>query len=239
MMKMIAKLKLGLLLPLCLLSTAALADDDKANLINFTVQSEKEMPRDLMLVSLYIQKEGKDINALTQETTKALNELVAQAKSESAVEIKTNSQFSYPKYDSVRNKQNGWIMRAEVVLESKDFATLSQLAEKFSDKWAMENVGFALSRDAMKQVEDEMVQDVIAKFKQKATLIQTAMQAKGYKVQNLNIRSGNNDFGYRNYDLVMPTAKMALSESGTPMELDNGKATLKTEIDAQIMLTNE
>jgi len=94
------------------------------------------------------------------------------------------------RYDS-KGKQSGWIERADLVLESKDFVALSQVISDLNDTFAITDVVQKLSKEAAVKFEDEMIKSALTQFQHKAQLIQTSLNAKGYEVVNLNLDSKN------------------------------------------------
>ncbi|PJG85504.1 SIMPL domain-containing protein [Conservatibacter flavescens] len=226
-----------LLLPLFLLPLTASANElpppQPTNEITFSTEVEKEIVRDLMQVVMYVQEEGTDLHALNQRITKKLNEALALAKSESAVRVETRSRSTQVRYGN-NGKQNGWVDRGEIVLESQDSAALSSLMGKIGDKLTIYSVNALLSPQALKNVEDEMLADVLTKFKQKAELIKTNLNAKGYQIIDLNINNTNQQSPYPRMYAAMAESRALEKSSG--MELEAGKGTVKLRIDARIRL---
>ena len=85
------KLK-ALSLALLALPIASFAEepvDNYPTLVNFTVESEKNVERDLFRVSLFYQAEGNDLSALNKTMAEKMNKAIELTKAQSAVELKT------------------------------------------------------------------------------------------------------------------------------------------------------
>ena len=214
------------------------ADETEKNVISFSTEVTKDVDYDVMEVTLFVKEENKNLKELNQTINQKVNAALEVLKKQSAVEVKKNTRSTQVRYDS-KGKQSGWIERADLVLESKDFVVLSQVISDLNDTFAITDVVQKLSKEAAVKFEDEMIKDVLAQFQHKAQLIQTSLNAKGYEVVNLNLDS-RNEMPY--FDRrMMPVAKMNSfsSEAADEVNLDNnGKVELKASVSAQIHLLN-
>lgn len=230
------------LLPLSMALTANAetkpADETEKNVISFSTEVTKDVDYDVMEVTLFVKEENKNLKELNQTINQKVNAALEVLKKQSAVEVKKNTRSTQVRYDS-KGKQSGWIERADLVLESKDFVVLSQVISDLNDTFAITDVVQKLSKEAAVKFEDEMIKSALAQFQHKAQLIQTSLNAKGYEVVNLNLDS-RNEMPY--FDRrMMPVAKMNSfsSEAADEVNLDNnGKAELKASVSAQIKLLN-
>ncbi|AKU62843.1 hypothetical protein ADJ80_03310 [Aggregatibacter aphrophilus] len=230
------------LLPLSMTLTANAetkpADETEKNVISFSTEVTKDVDYDVMEVTLFVKEENKNLKELNQTINQKVNAALEVLKKQSAVEVKKNTRSTQVRYDS-KGKQSGWIERADLVLESKDFVVLSQVISDLNDTFAITDVVQKLSKEAAVKFEDEMIKSALAQFQHKAQLIQTSLNAKGYEVVNLNLDS-RNEMPY--FDRrMMPVAKMNSfsSEAADEVSLDNnGKAELKASVSAQIKLLN-
>ena len=230
------------LLPLSMTLTANAetkpADETEKNVISFSTEVTKDVDYDVMEVTLFVKEENKNLKELNQTINQKVNAALEVLKKQSAVEAKKNTRSTQARYDS-KGKQSGWIERADLVLESKDFVVLSQVISDLNDTFAITDVVQKLSKEAAVKFEDEMIKSALAQFQHKAQLIQTSLNAKGYEVVNLNLDS-RNEMPY--FDRrMMPVAKMNSfsSEAADEVSLDNnGKAELKASVSAQIKLLN-
>ena len=231
-----------LLLPLSMALTANAetkpTGESEKNVISFSTEVTKDVDYDVMEVTLFVKEENKNLKELNQTINQKVNAALEVLKKQSAVEVKKNTRSTQVRYDS-KGKQSGWIERADLVLESKDFVVLSQVISDLNDTFAITDVVQKLSKEAAVKFEDEMIKSALAQFQHKAQLIQTSLNAKGYEVVNLNLDS-RNEMPY--FDRrMMPVAKMNSfsSEAADEVNLDNnGKAELKASVSAQIKLLN-
>ena len=162
------------------------------------------------------------------------------AKAQSAVEIKDNSRNTWIRYDN-KGKQQGWIARAELTLESKDSQVLSTLVHELDGVLAIDRVSASVSREKLNSLEKELTKEALAKVKDKALLIQESLQIKGYHTQSLEVSSANdsaNDF--RPYAAGAMMAKsFSYSDEKDETYTQSGKEKIKVSVNARIALLKE
>lgn len=235
------KLK-ALSLALLALPIASFAEEPVDNYppqVNFTVESEKNVERDLLRVSLFYQAEGNDLSALNKTMAEKMNKAIDLAKAQSAVEIKDNSRNTWIRYDN-KGKQQGWIARAELTLESKDSQALSTLVNELDGILAIAQVNASVSREKLSSLENELTKEALAKLKDKAVLIQESLQVKGYRIQNLEISSANDSVAYfRPYVAAEFASKSLYSSEKDETYTQSGKEKIKVSVNARIALLKE
>ena len=150
------------------------------------VEAEKAVERDLLQVSLFYQAEGNDLSALNKTMAEKMNKAIELAKAQSAVEIKDNSRNTWIRYDN-KGKQQGWIARAELTLESKDSQALSTLVNELDGVLDIAQVNASVSREKLSSLENEITKEAFANLKDKAVLIQESLKVTGYRLQTLEI----------------------------------------------------
>ncbi|OOF39133.1 hypothetical protein BKK50_10970 [Rodentibacter rarus] len=226
-------------------STAILAENvasaPPTNIVSFSTEVEKNIERDLLNVRLFYQVEGKNLSELNQTISERLNKAVGIVKGQSAVEIKGNYRNTTIRYDN-EGKKNGWIARATLVLESQDFQALSNVVVSLDGVLAVEDVNATLSSEKLMGVENELTQQAIEKFKNKATLIQNSLQMKSYRILDLDISSVNEPAPIRAYAAPRAAKMTMLSAEAANADnafLENGKETVRVRANARIELLKD
>ncbi|MDQ6571411.1 MAG: SIMPL domain-containing protein [Haemophilus parainfluenzae] len=235
------KLK-ALSLALLALPIASFAEepvDNYPTLVNFTVESEKNVERDLFRVSLFYQAEGNDLSALNKTMAEKMNKAIELTKAQSAVEIKDNSRNTWIRYND-KGKQQGWTARAELTLESKDSQALSTLVHELDGVLAIDSVSASVSREKLSSLENELTKEALTKFKDKALLLQESLQMKGYTIQNLEISSPNDSTNdYPIYAAAELSSKSLYSSEKDETYTQSGKEKIKVSVNARIALLKE
>ncbi|OOF45834.1 hypothetical protein BKK52_12030 [Rodentibacter trehalosifermentans] len=224
------------------LATSALAENavtQQANLVSFSTEAEKSIERDLLNVRLFYQVDGKNLADLNKTISERLNKAVGIVQKQSAVEIKGNSRQTSVRYDN-EGKKTGWIARADLTLESKDFQALSDVLNALDGILAIEDVNATISPEKLMGVESELTQAVIEQFKNKATLIQQSLQMKNYRILNLDISSVNEPVSIRPYAAPRAAKVAMLSADAAPEALlESGKEAVRVRANAQIELLKD
>ena len=207
--------------------------------VSFSVEAEREVERDLLQVSLFYQAEGNDLSALNKTMAEKMNKAIELAKAQSAVEIKDNSRNTWIRYDN-KGKQQGWIARAELTLESKDSQALSTLVHELDGVLAIDRVSASVSREKLNSLEKELTKEALAKVKDKALLIQESLQMKGYHIQNLEISSANDSVAdFRPSAAAELSSKSLYSSGKDETYTQSGKEKIKVSVNARIALLKE
>ena len=207
--------------------------------VSFSVEAEREVERDLLQVSLFYQAEGNDLSALNKTMAEKMNKAIELAKAQSAVEIKDNSRNTWIRYDN-KGKQQGWIARAELTLESKDSQALSTVVHELDGVLAIDSVRASISREKLSSLENELTKEALAKFKDKALLLQESLQMKGYTIQNLEISSPKDSTDdYPIYAAAELSSKSLYSSGKDDTYTQRGREKVKVTVNARIALLKE
>ena len=224
----------ALLLAALPLGTLAAEEPPRSD-VNFTVVTEKEIPRDLLQATLYVLTEGNNLGMLNKQINEKVEGALNLLKTQPEVVLRSNNRDSQIRYNN-QGKKNGWIVDASLVVESKNFQAFSELLNQLSEHFAIEDMSASVSKEARKELENELTEAVLLEFNSKAQLIQKSLNAKGYRVVDL--------------DLDLPKAvseerREMMRAKAYTAELDEasfnpaGKQILKARINARIALIND
>ncbi len=173
-----------------LASASLLAEEARYNQIALRAEVNQEVAHDLMHVTLYTEAQHADPAKLAAEITTTLNQTLEQARQVRGVSVKLGSRHSYPVYDEKGQKISAWRERAEVRLESADFARLSKLTGELLQSMKMAGMDFSIASGTRKTHEDAMLKEAVNAFRARAQLATEALGGKSYKLVNLNLSSG-------------------------------------------------
>jgi len=211
---------------------ALAADELHYNQISLRAEASQEVARDLMIVTLYTEAQNTDPAKLAADITTTMNKALGEAREVKAVTLRQGSRNSYPIYDNKTQKITGWRERAELRLESADFAALSKLTGDLMQTLKMEGMDFAISTASRKTSEDALLKDAVAAFKARAQLATEALGGKGYKIVNLNLNSNGYPQPYMRAPMMMKAASMD-SAPVTP-EVEAGTSQVSMTADGAI-----
>ena len=215
-----------------LASTAVLADEARYNQVALRAEVSQEVAHDQMQVNLYSEAQHKDPAKLAAEITQTLNQALTQARASQGVTVSLGSRNSYPVYDNDSRKIIAWRERAELRLESADFAALSQLTGQLLQQLKMGGMSFSIASATQKKTEDALLQDAINAFKARAQLATSALGGKDYKLVSLSLNGGG-------FQAPMPMRMnamkgMAMAEAAPTPEIEGGSSQVNVTADGVI-----
>ena len=214
-------------------SLPALAEGVNYNQVSLRAEASQEVPRDLMIVTLYTEAQNTDSAKLAAEVTTVMNKALGEAKQVKAVTLRQGNRNSYPIYDNKTQKITGWRERAELRLESTDFAALSKLTGDLMQTLKMGNMQFTVGNHTRKTSEDALLKDAVNAFKARAQLATDALGGKGYKIVNLNLNSNGYPQPYMRSEMMMKAASPAMDSAPTP-EVEAGTSEISMSADGVI-----
>ncbi|WP_268797879.1 SIMPL domain-containing protein [Pseudomonas huanghezhanensis] len=215
-------------------SMPAMADDVHYNQVSVRAEVNQEVQRDLMSVTLYSESQNADPAKLAAEITENLNKALGQARQVKGITIRQGNRNSYPIYDDKGQKITGWRERAELRLESADFAALSKLTgEMLGAEMKMGGMDFSISKPARKASEDTLLKDAVAAFRTRAQLVTDALGGSSYKLVNLNLNTAGYPQPYMRGPVMMMKAERSDAAAPTP-EVEAGTAEVSVTADGVI-----
>lgn len=229
-------LRTALALATGLAAAAALAQpaaEVRFNQVDLQAEVSREVQNDLMTATLVA--EANDPSAA--QVAAQLNRLTAEAL-KTAGEFKTikaRSGFTntFPVYDRA-NKLTGWRGRSEIRLESKDVAAMSTLIGRLQSSLQLGAVQFTVSPEVRRQVQNDLLTEAVAAFRDRADIATKALGGRSYKIRRVSLNTGGFVPGPR--PMVAERAAAASSpvpppsfESGTSMVQVNANGTVEVE----------
>lgn len=229
-MQRIASLAFALTLPATLLSQAAQADEPRYNQVTLRAEVSQEVAHDLMQVTLYSEAQHSDPAQLASQITQTLNSAIQRARKAKGVKVELGSRHSYPVYDDKGQRIRAWRERAELRLESSDFASLSALSGELLGSLQMGGMHFSMADSTRQHSEDAQLKAAVAAFKARATLVTQALGGSDYRLVSLNLNSG--------YQAPMPRMgamkAMAMAEAAPTPDIEAGSSKVSVSADGII-----
>ena len=176
----------------CIACLPAVADEQHYNQISLRAEASSEVAQDRMHVTLFTESQHEDPAQLAAQTTRAMNKALQRARKVKEVDGSQGSRSSYPVYEEKGQKITAWRERAELRLESGDFAALSKLTGELMQDLQMGGMYFSVSDSIRQQNEDALLKDAVTAFRARAQLATEALGGNDYKIVSLNLNSGGN-----------------------------------------------
>ena len=211
---------------------ALAAEELHYNQISLRAEVSQEVARDLMIVTLYTEEQNTDPAKLAADVSTTMNKALAQAKQVKDITLRQGSRNSYPIYDTKGQKITGWRERAELRLESADFAALSKLTGELLGDLKMGGMDFAIADPTRKASEDQLLKEAVTAFKARAQLATNALGGKDYKLVSLSLNGGG-------FQAPMPMRmgamkSMAEADAAPTPEIEAGSSQVSVNADGVI-----
>lgn len=213
----------------CLFSAAAQA----GALVDLAAEASRPAANDMVRASVYSEVSGKNPAELAQRVNADIAEAINLIRTKPGISVKNGQQSTYPVY-SQSQKIDGWRMRSELVLESKDQGSVSELLGKLQQmRLAVGDVSLLPSPETRRKVEDEATREAIQAFRERAGFIAEQL-GKGWKIKQLNVQQGGR--------MPMPMMRAArgavMAAEAVPVPLEAGESLVTTNISGQIELAD-
>ena len=145
--------------------------------------------------------------------------------------MQTGNFSLYPRY-APKGGINGWQGTAELVVQGRDMAAISQLAGRIQSM-AIGRVAYGLSREASQKVEAEVTAQAIQRFQAQAAEIVKQFGYQGATVREVNVQT--NEPG-----MVPMAAKAYRRAAAAPMDealpVEAGKGTVTATVSGTVQL---
>lgn len=207
---------------LLLLSPLAQATEPSGyNQVSLTAEVRQQLPLDRMRVTLYTEEQGEDPAQLASRITETINAALGQARQQN-VQVSLGNRSSYPVHDSKGRSITAWRERAELRIEGSDFPALSKLTGELLSSLQFGNLQFSLSSERRQEAEDALIEDLIARFNQRAGRVGKSLGASDYKLVRLDI----NTSGGGGMPMPRAYAMRAMSSAPVSPEIEAGSTEL-------------
>jgi predicted secreted protein len=170
-------------------STAWSAEETRFNQVELEASAWREVPNDLMTANLFTEANAAAPADVAATLNRASAEAIKLAAKFEGVKASSGQTHTYPVYDRSQ-KLVGWRGRAEIRLESRDFQAVAQLATKLQPAMQLGGVGFAVSPEQRRRVEDELIAEAVAAFRARADVARQALGGKSYRIRHVALRTG-------------------------------------------------
>ncbi len=165
------------------------APAQRYNVVELSANVQREVANDLMTAQLFAELSDANPAQLANQLNRTLADAVRIAKDYPQIKVRTGNNQTYPVYGR-NNQAQGWRGRAELRLETRDFAAGAALVGKLQAGLQLGGIQFAISPEARQKIENELIAEAFAAFRLRAEIARNALGGKAYKVQRIGINTG-------------------------------------------------
>jgi len=221
-------------LALSSLAASVAMADTSYDRVSLQAEASTQIPHDLMHVTLYVEERSNDAASLAQNITQTLNQAIAESKNAPDVKISMGNRNSSPVYDDKGKKIIAWRERAELRLESTHFAQLSTLTGALLQSMNMGSMRFSIAESTRQNHENQLMEQAIGAFKERAQVAVRALGGKDYKLVSLNL---NSQGGYQPPMYSRAVMMSAPESDAIAPTIEGGNSQLKLVADGAIEIT--
>ncbi len=199
--------------------------------IDLSIDLTREVPNDVLVAVLYIQREGTDTPKLADEVNQAMGRAVTKAKQVKGIQVQTLDYSTSPIY--WKGKLTRWRVRQSLRLVARDATLLSQLIGELQDRLSVQSIGYQTSQAARRKAEEELIIKAVKAFTRRAEAVTHALGRSRYRLVRMDINKAGG-----------PVTRMAVQAAGLKMQaappaLESGTQTLRTHISGTIELQTQ
>jgi predicted secreted protein len=205
------------------------------NVLNLQTTGTVEVQQDMLQMTLTTTRDGTDPSAVQAQLKAALDAALAEARRNAQagqLDVRTGNFALYPRHGR-DGKINGWTSTAELVLEGRDFARITQTAGRIQTM-TLGGVSFGLSREQRARVETEAQAQAIERFKAKATELARAWGFAGYTLREVSVNANEPGFAPRMRMMAQDARVGSAAEAAVPVE--PGKSAVVVNVSGSVQL---
>jgi predicted secreted protein len=203
------------------------------NVVTLDASATADVPADTLTVTLFSEEQGPDPGQLAARVNARIDEGLAKAKSEPKIEARSGNYQTNAIYDRA-NQITGWRIRADIILESRDFKAIGALAGTLQPLLKLSSMTFSLSRGAREAAETKLTTEALARFQEKARAIAKSLGFPGHALGQITVRSE----GPMNSPMPFRTSAMAMVEGAPagPVPVEGGKSAVTVFVSGSVVL---
>lgn len=212
--------------------------------VDLAAEAQRRAPNDLATASAYFEAGGPDAATVATEVNRTIAKALEVARGFPSVAARSGNVSSYPVYaqpgtPTVRGQGDvaieGWRMRAELQLESRDIAAMSDLLGKLQATLAVGSLNMQPAPETRAAVADQAATDAIHAFQARAKSI-AATLGKQYRIRHLSI---NHSGGHMPVQPMMRAMAMSADAASAPMPIASGDSEVTVTVSGTIELLDQ
>lgn len=204
------------------------------NVLQLSSNGSIEVQQDMLSITLVAHRDGSDAATVQGQLKQALDAALTEARKSAQagqLDVRTGNFNLHPRYTR-DGKPNGWQGSAELVLEGRDFARVTQVAGRIGTL-TVGNISYGLSKETQAKSETEAQVLAIESFKQKATELAKGFGFSGYTLREVSVNASHG--GPMPRVMAMRAAPAAAAaDSAVPVE--PGKTNVVVNVSGSVQL---
>jgi predicted secreted protein len=204
------------------------------NVLQLQASGTVEVQQDLLMMTLTVSRDGSDPAAVQNQLKAALDAALAEAKRNAQpgqLDVRTGNFALYPRHNR-DGRIGGWTGTAELVLEGRDFARITQTAGRINTM-TLGGVSFGLSREQRAKVEGDAQAQAIERFKARATELARGFGFTGYTLREVAVNANEPGFAPR---MRMAAQEARAPAADAPVPVEPGRSAVTVTVSGSVQL---
>ena len=158
--------------------------------VHLSATASAQVTQDWLLMTLAVQKEGADAAVVQKHIQSSLAAALALAQSSAQkglLDVSTGQMSVYPRYGR-DGKSNGWVGVAELVLQGRDVARISEAAGRVHGM-TVSQVQWQVSPELKRQVENRIQGQAVEQFQSRASALASSFGFTTYSLREVRVSS--------------------------------------------------
>jgi len=227
----------NLLLPLLsilvwMLCPVTVASEEKPvtyDRVDLSASAQGEAPNDILVALLFREMEGPGAASLADEVNKAVTAAIKQIKQVPEIKVQTMDYQTMPVYQ--KERITGWRVRQSIRLETKDIGKFGSLLGDLQQQLNLQSIGYSISPERMKAIEDKLIAEALKAFQQRAELVTRELGRSRYRVVALRVETAGPP-----PRPFLGTARAMAMDAAAPVAIEAGEQKVEINVSGTIEL---
>lgn len=226
----------GLLLVAFFLASPASAEDAPAMATKYPyaelrAEAVTEVAQDTVRITLATEVRDSEQAEVAATLSRTVDSVMKEVKGKDGIRAYSGNFQVWPMNDQDGRISN-WRGRAEIILESKDFAAASRLAAEVADRMPINHLAFSVDPRERARYEAELLQEAATAFRERAEALTTAFGYESYSIREIELGGAGASY--------QPEARrmmaMAASDAAVAVPLEGGTERISLSVRGSIFL---
>jgi len=202
------------------------------NVVTLEASATADVAADTLTATLFTEEQGPDPGQLAAKVNARIEEALAKAKGQPRIEARSGNYQTSAIYDRA-NQITGWRIRADIVLESRDFKAIGALVGTLQPLLKLWSMTFSLSRSSRETAETALTNEALARFQEKARAIAKALGFPGHALGQIAVRTEGPI-----HAPIMRAASMGMADGAGagPVPIEGGKSAVTVFVSGSVVL---
>ena len=195
--------------------------EPKLPTVDLSAEATRRADNDLATASAYVEASDANPATLAQHVNEVIAAALGQAAHYPVVKTRSSGLHTWPVYSKEGRKLEGWRMRSEIRLESRDLDALSELLGKLQATLAIDQLTMQPAPETYQSSADLAATDAIGAFEARAKALAGTL-GKAYRIRHLSVVYGGAPGPIR----PMMRASAFTEGAAPPMEAGDSEVTV-------------